>query len=123
LRRKCEAGEREQRARQIYNVRYCFHVFYYFIIPLCESQSEVSEKSLVVRTSPRSRFPVREEGQVEHWEWPNELSANTTVPVADRQCQYYFQGAENTHTVLIPCDYFTRSTELVNRSFEFHERG
>jgi hypothetical protein len=38
----------------------------------------------------RSRFTLREEGQVELWEWPNELSAGGILPDGDRQCQYYF---------------------------------
>jgi len=39
----------------------------------------------------RSRFTLREEGQVELWtETPNKLSAEVILPAPDKQCQYEF---------------------------------
>jgi hypothetical protein len=46
---------------------------------------------LVCERTARSRVTLRQEGQVELWEWPNELTAGVIVAAPDKQCQYYFQ--------------------------------
>jgi hypothetical protein len=53
----------------------------------------------------RSRFTLREEGQVELLrEAPNGLSAGASLPSDDRECQYYFERPPirtSTHAVSI----------------------
>jgi hypothetical protein len=38
----------------------------------------------------RSRFTLREEGQVELWKWPNGLNASFILPVTDRHVNAVF---------------------------------
>src|SRR4030095_1369397 len=51
----------------------------------------------------RARLTLREESQVELWEWPNELSASGILPPTDNQSQSCF------------------STHPVKSCFEFNE--
>jgi hypothetical protein len=80
----------------------------------------------VVRANPeRSRFPVREEGQVSWLESPNGLSAGAILPFADRQCQYAFIGRKNAKpsrfraAVRIMFFGFERTVTLANRRLEW----
>src|SRR5262249_51157792 len=84
LRRKRKAGESEQCKRGINNIRYCFHAFISFHL-LCERAS-------------RSRFTLREEGQVELLgRRPTDLARGQSCP----------SPTDNVNTICYEAEHFT----------------